>query len=165
MFLKGYRSARQVGETSEEVEQRETNEAQLRAIEEKLRQKRRALKEIEEDFRAMQETLESLSREEAATAAALEQRESACAAGKREIDEFEARAERASTMATRLTRDVRRGRPAGEGASEPERDIDVRDQLEFNRELFRQVGSVVEKHPEERPLVRLYFQQVRTTDL
>ena len=150
-----------MGETSEEVEQRETNEAQLRAIEEKLRQKRRALKEIEEDFRSMQETLESLSREEAAAAAALEQRESACAAGKREIDELEGRAERASTMATRLARELRRGRAADEfGESEPERDIDVRDQQEFNRELFRQVGAVVEKHPEERPLVRLYFQQV-----
>lgn len=109
----------------------------------------------------MQEALESLSREEAATAAALEQRESACAAGKREIDELEARAERASTMATRLSRDLRRGRAANE--IESERDIDVRDQLEFNRELFRQVGVVVEKHPEERPLVRLYFQQVRSS--
>ena len=90
--------------------EKEEADEQLRAVSEKLKYKKRQLKEVQEDLRVMQATLSTLGRDQSAYAELLEQKDAVCTQLKRDIEALEARRDRALTQAARVSRDLRRKR-------------------------------------------------------
>eukprot|EP00795_Rhopilema_esculentum_P016358 gene16358-7752_t len=152
------KSFSKVEQSSEEYEEKQRLEEQLRASMDKYKYKRRQIKELQDDFESMQRTLETLTSEEQQLVQALEEKTAKVTSLQKELDDQEGKKERVENQLHKLVRTVRSARKAKDQLPE-EKDIDLRELRDFNTSVMKQLGGVVHDNPEIAAAVHLYFTQ------
>lgn len=152
------KSFNKVDQTSEEFEERENLEEQLRVVMEKYKYKRRQIRELQEDLEIMNSSLNTLTKDEQGLVELLNERQSKCAHLEKELNDQKAKQERTKKHNTRMARDIRSAQKT-KGETHEERDIELREIRDFNTEVMKQVGGVVQSHGDMAAVTQLYFNQ------
>jgi len=157
------KSFNNVEETSEEYEKKMQLEEQLRAAMDKLKYKKRQMKELQEDLRVMQATAESLTVDENELVVTMEEKQRTIDSLQKELDVQEEKKERADKMTRKVIRDVKGSSTASKkskkGFEEGEADIKVRELRDFNNSLMKKLGLICRDYPDIAPVLTMYCQQ------
>lgn len=152
------KSFNKVDQTSQEYEERETLEEQLRAVMEKYKFKRRQIREFQEDLETMNSSLNSLMKDEQDLVELLNERQNKVAQLGKELNDQKAKQERTKKHNTRIAREIRNAQKSKRETHE-ERDIELREIREFNTEIMKQIGCVIQSHSDMAAATQLYFSQ------
>eukprot|EP00058_Branchiostoma_floridae_P007967 XP_002593455.1 hypothetical protein BRAFLDRAFT_119531 [Branchiostoma floridae] len=152
------KSFQKVTETSEEYEEKQQLDEQLRAVMDKYKYKRRQIRELNEDVQTMTSTLENLQRDEAAYGNLSDEKQSKVLQLKRELDEQRTKIERVEKQCARYAREIRSAKKT-KGQTHEERDMDLRELRDFNQGVMRQMATVGSAYQDLSSIINLYFQQ------
>ncbi|XP_064615155.1 coiled-coil domain-containing protein 39-like [Liolophura sinensis] len=152
------KSFNKVTDTSDEMEEKQQLEEQLRAVMDKYKYKRRQIRELQEDLQTMSSTLDNLTRDEDAYVELIEEKKSKVNQLMKELDDQKAKLERVAKQNAKYTRELR-NQTKSKDESPQERDFEVREMREFNKTVMKQIGDVVNQHQDLGEIVSLYFSQ------
>ncbi|KAJ8030943.1 Coiled-coil domain-containing protein 39 [Holothuria leucospilota] len=152
------KSFNRVTETSEEYEEKQRLDEQLRAVMDKYKYKRRQIREFQDDLQTMSNTMENLTRDESAYEEMVEEKQNKVQQLSKEIEEQKAKIERASKLVVKYARDVRSAQKV-KGETHEERDFDLREMRDFNKNIMKQVGEVIHQHGDVAPSAHMLFSQ------
>jgi UDP-glucose:O-linked fucose beta-1,3-glucosyltransferase len=152
------KSFNKVDQTSEEFEEKEKLEEQLRAVMEKYKFKRRQIREVQEDLETMNGSLTALAKDEQDLVELLKERETKMAHLENELNDQKAKQERTRKHNSRMVRDIRSAQKV-KGETHEERDIELREIRDFNTDIMKQIGVVVQTHGDMSAATQLYFNQ------
>ncbi|KAK2144272.1 hypothetical protein LSH36_772g01071 [Paralvinella palmiformis] len=152
------KSFNKVTETSDEMEDKEQLEEQLRAVMDKYKYKRRQIRELQEDLQTMSNTLENLSRDEDAYVELIEEKQNKIIQLTKEGEEQQTKLDRVAKQNIKQARELRTSQKL-KGETPEERDFEVRELREMNRQGLKMVGEVGQQYPEVMQAVHLYFTQ------
>ena len=152
------KSFNKVDQTSEEFEERENLEEQLRAVMEKFKYKRRQIRELQEDLETMNTSLSTLAKDEQDLVQLLNERQSKRTHLEKELNDQKAKQERTKKHNTRMTRDIRSAQKT-KGETHEERDIELREIRDFNTGIMKQIGGVVQGNDDMAAVTQHYFNQ------
>ncbi|XP_072033774.1 coiled-coil domain-containing protein 39-like [Amphiura filiformis] len=152
------KSFNKVTETSEEYEEKQHLEEQLRAAMDKYKYKRRQIRELQEDLQTMSNTMENLNRDESAYTEMIQEKENKQKQLSKEVEEQGSKIERVSKQLARYARDIRSAKRI-KGESHEERDFDLRELRDFNKSTMKQIGEVVHNYPDIAPGAHMFFSQ------
>lgn len=147
-----------VTETSEEYEEKQRLEEQLRAAMDKYKYKRRQIRELQEDLQTMSNTMLNLTRDEEAYQEMIEEKEHKSKQVTREVEEQKSKVDRVSKQLARYARDVRSAKRI-KGPSHEERDFDLRELRDFNKNMMKNIGEVVHNYSDIAPTAHMFFSQ------
>ena len=153
------KSFNKVTETSEEYEKKAQLEEKLRAVMDKYKYKRRQIRELQEDLQTMSSAMDTTLRDEAADTEMIQEKKTKLAQLKKDLEEQGAKAERVMNQIYKATRDIRAQKSA-KGSVPEEKDIELRNMRERNRNVSKQIGQAMEQFPEMYTAVELYYHQV-----
>ncbi|KYO20049.1 coiled-coil domain-containing protein 39 [Alligator mississippiensis] len=151
-------SFKKVTETSEEYEEKLQLEEEKRAADEKLRYKRRRIKELQEDVQSMENTLAIMLKQEAAYQEEREEKQAYVLQLNKVTNEQKPKLERIMKQCSRLSREVRSSKKTKTETQE-EKDIDLRELKDFNRTIDKLLVDVLEANPDLITPFEAYFQQ------
>jgi len=150
-----------VEETSEEYEKKLQLEEQLRVATDKLKYKKRQMKELQEDLRTMQATAESLTVDENELVVIVEEKQRTIDSLQKELDVQEEKKERADKLVRKIKREVKvSGNKKLAVFTAGEEDIKARELRDFNNSLMKKLGIVCRDYPDIAPILNMYCQQV-----
>lgn len=152
------KSFNKVNEMSEEFDEKQRLEDQMRAVMDKYKYKRRQIRELQEDLGSMQNTLDSMTTDEQALVEVITEKQSKVTNLQRELDEQKTKKDRAIREAAKIARAVRSAKKSS-GETHEERDMDLRELREFNTRTMKQMGEVLHNYPDLGPSVQIYFSQ------
>jgi len=152
------KSFNKVTETSDEMEEKQQLEEQMRAVMDKYKYKRRQIRELQEDLQTMSHTLDNLSRDEDAYVEMIEEKQNKILQLSKEVEDQGAKLDRAMKQLIKYSKEMRQAKKS-KGDTPEERDFDVRELREFNKRAIKEMGEVVHHHPEVGQAVHLYFTQ------
>lgn len=152
------KSFNKVTETSDEMEDKEQLEEQLRAVMDKYKYKRRQIRELQEDLQTMSNTLDNLSRDEDAYVELIEEKQNKIIQLTKEAEDQQTKLDRVAKQNIKQARELRASQKL-KGETPEERDFEVRELREMNRQGLKMVGEVVQQYPEVMQAVHLYFTQ------
>ena len=152
------KSFNKVDHTSEEFEEKEKLDEQLRAVMEKYKFKRRQIREVQEDLEAMNSSLNTLAKDEQDLLELLQERQTKMAHLENELNDQKAKQERSRKHNSRMVRDIRSAKKV-KGETHEERDIELREIRDFNTDIMKQIGVVVQTHGDMSTATQLYFNQ------
>lgn len=153
------KSFNKVTETSEEYEKKAQLEEKLRAVMDKYKYKRRQIRELQEDLQTMSSAMDTALRDESAYTEMIHEKNARLSQLKRDLDEQAAKADRVMNQIFKTTRDVRTQKNIKSPIPE-EKDIELRNLRERNRNVSNQVAQALEQFPEMYTAVELYYHQV-----
>ncbi|XP_064639257.1 coiled-coil domain-containing protein 39-like [Lineus longissimus] len=152
------KSFNKVTDTSEEMEEKQQLDEQLRAVMDKYKYKRRQIRECQEDLQTMSHTLDNLNRDEKAYVEIIEEKQNRILQLNRELDEQKSKMDRVGRQLSKYSREVRAAAKLKNDTPE-ERDFELRELREFNKGVMRQIGEVAHQNPDIAQAVQLYFTQ------
>ena len=152
------KSFNKVDAVSEEFDEKQKLEEQMRAVMDKYKYKRRQIRELQEDLGSMQSTLDTLTRDEQALVEVIEEKSSKSTNLQKELNEQKVKKERVQRQTAKMARDVRSAKKS-RGEVHEEKDMDLRELREFNSRTMKQMGEVVHNYPNLTPHVQMYFNQ------
>ncbi|XP_076453930.1 coiled-coil domain-containing protein 39-like [Babylonia areolata] len=152
------KSFNKITETSDEMEDKQQLEEQMRAVMDKYKYKRRQIRELQEDLHTMSTTLDNLNRDEDAYIGMIEEKKNKVLQLNKELEDQRTKLERVAKQNARYSRELRSAKKAKDETPE-ERDFDIRQLREFNKTVMKQVGDAVSQHPEMSEAVNMYFSQ------
>lgn len=152
------RSQKQVDESSDEMEQKQQMEEQLRAYNDKKRYKKRQIRELQEDLQVMQSTMDNLSRDGEAYNETIHDKQNKISSLKKEIEELECKLDRAAKMNLKIAHVVR---PKSKEESPDECDFEVRVLCDLNHKALKHIAEAIQQCPEIGPAVHLHFTQAK----
>lgn len=152
------KSFNKVDEMSEEFDEKQRLEDQMRAVMDKYKYKRRQIRELQEDLGSMQNTLGNLTADEQALVEVISEKRVKTTNLQKELDDQKAKKDRASREAAKIARAVRSAKKSS-GELHEERDMHLRELREFNAQTMKQMGEVLHNYPDLGPSVQLYFSQ------
>lgn len=153
------KSFNKVTETSEEYEKKAQLEEKLRAVMDKYKYKRRQIRELQEDLQTMSSAMDTALRDESAYTEMIHEKNARLTQFKRDLDEQAAKADRVMNQIFKMTRDVRTQKGVKSPIAE-EKDIELRNLRERNRNVGNHVAQALEQFPEMYTAVELYYHQV-----
>ncbi|XP_068685794.1 coiled-coil domain-containing protein 39-like [Montipora capricornis] len=152
------KSFNKVDEMSEEFDEKQRLEDQMRAVMDKYKYKRRQIRELQEDLGSMQNTLDNLSADEQALVEVITEKQAKTTNLQKELDDQKTKKDRAAREAAKIARAVRSAKKSS-GELQEEKDMDLRELREFNTRTMKQMGEVLHNYPDLGPSVQLYFSQ------
>ncbi|XP_038050649.1 coiled-coil domain-containing protein 39-like [Patiria miniata] len=152
------KSFNRVTESSEEFEEKQRLDEQLRAAMDKYKYKRRQIRELQDDLQTMSNTMENLLRDQKAYEEMVEEKENKQHQMIREHEEQKAKIERVSKQMARYAREVRTAKKV-KGESHEEKDFGLRELRDFNKNISKQIGDVIHSHPDVIPTTHMLFSQ------
>lgn len=152
------KSFNKVTETSDEMEEKQQLEEQMRAVMDKFKYKRRQIRELQEDLKTMGNTLDNLCRDQDAYEEIIDEKRNKVAQLEKELDDQRSKLERVAKSNSRYARELRSAKKS-KGETPEEKDFNVREMREFNKNIMSQVGMVVSQHPDIGEAVNMYFSQ------
>ncbi|XP_070609779.1 coiled-coil domain-containing protein 39 isoform X2 [Erythrolamprus reginae] len=151
-------SFKQVVEKSDEYNEKIKLEEEKRATDEKLRYKRRQIKELQEDIQAMKNNLDTLVKKEVLLQEKVKDKHANVLKLIRDIDDQQPRMERVSKQVSRLTRAIRMMQDSQSQTPE-EKDIELRGLKDFSKYVDKMLLDASEAHPELHKVFQKYFEQ------
>lgn len=145
------KSFNKVSDTSDEMDEKQQLEEQLRAVTDKYKYKRRQIRELQEDLQTMSRTLDNLSRDEDAYSELIEEKQNKLVQLQKELDDQLAKLDRAAKQNAKYSREVK--------AKAEERDFEVRELRDLNKNAMKYFGEVIQQYPDVAQAVHLYFTQ------
>lgn len=152
------KSFNKVTESSDEMEEKGQLEEQMRAVMDKFKYKRRQIRELQEDLQTMSNTLDNLNRDEEAYDEMICEKENKRLQLNKELDDLRNKLERVAKQNSKYARELRSAKKS-KGETNEEKDFDVRELREFNRQIMTQIADVIQKHPDINEAVNMYFSQ------
>lgn len=143
---------------SEEFDEKQRLEDQMRAVMDKYKYKRRQIRELQEDLGSMQNTLGNLTADEQALVEVISEKRVKTTNLQKELDDQKTKKDRAAREASKIARAVRSAKKSS-GELHEERDMHLRELREFNGQTMKQMGEVLHNYPDLGPNVQLYFSQ------
>ena len=152
------KSFNKVDQTREEFEEKEKLEEQLRAVMEKYKFKRRQIREVQEDLETMNTSLNALAKDEQDLVELFKERQNKMAHLENELNDQQTKQERTRKHNSRMVRDIRSAKKV-KGETHEERDIELREIRDFNTDVMKQIGVVVQTHDDMSAATQLDFNQ------
>uniref|UniRef100_A0A674CSF3 Coiled-coil domain-containing protein 39 n=1 Tax=Salmo trutta TaxID=8032 RepID=A0A674CSF3_SALTR len=152
------KSFNKVTESSEEYQEKLKLDEQKRAAEEKYKYKRRQIRELQEDIQGMNNTLDNLLQEEAVQNVRTEETQSRIMSLNRELVSQQEKLHRVTKQCSKLTKEIRSAKKAKEETFE-ERDIELRELKDFNKNINKMLLVAMEEQPDLRSALHMYFVQ------
>lgn len=152
------KSFNKVDEMSEEYDEKQRLEDQMRAVMDKYKYKRRQIRELQEDLGSMEGTLENLTADEQGLVEVITEKQAKATNLQKELDDQKTKKDRASREASKIARSVRSAKKSS-GELHEEKDMDLRELRDFNTRTMKQMGEVLHSHPDLGPSVQIYFSQ------
>lgn len=152
------KSFNKVDEMSEEYDEKQRLEDQMRAVMDKYKYKRRQIRELQEDLGSMEGTLENLNADEQGLVEVITEKQAKATNLQKELDDQKTKKDRASREASKIARSVRSAKKSS-GELHEEKDMDLRELRDFNTRTMKQMGEVLHSHPDLGPSVQIYFSQ------
>jgi chromosome segregation ATPase len=142
--------------------QKEELEEQLRSLADKYKQKRREMKQLQEDLKNMEEALTSLIQDENSCEELIQEKSNKILQLDKDLRELGEKLERANKQLFTLIRDLRRSRNTEDPTIE-EKDYKVKDLITFNIKKAKDLISITEQYPLLRQTLQILFAQVSWT--
>ncbi|XP_024247758.1 coiled-coil domain-containing protein 39 [Oncorhynchus tshawytscha] len=152
------KSFNKVTESSEEYQEKLKLDEQKRAAEEKYKYKRRQIRELQEDIQGMNNTLDNLLQEEAIQNVRTEETQSHIMSLNRELVSQQEKLHRVTKQCSKLTKEIRSAKKTKEETFE-ERDIELRELKDFNKNINKMLLVAMEEQPDLRSALHMYFVQ------
>ncbi|XP_074657844.1 coiled-coil domain-containing protein 39-like [Tubulanus polymorphus] len=152
------KSFNKVTDTSEEMEDKQQVEEQLRAVMDKYKYKRRQIRELQEDLGTMSNTLDNLVRDENVYSEMIDEKKNRILQLNKEIDEQKTKLDRVSKVNTKYARDLRSAKKS-KGETPEERDFNIRELRDFNKNVMKQIGEIISDNPDIAQTATMYFTQ------
>lgn len=152
------KSFNKVTESSDEMEEKQQLDEQMRAVMDKYKYKRRQIRELQEDLQTMSNTLDNLQRDEDAYVEMVEEKRNKILQLNKELDDQRGKLERVTKQNLRYAKELRSAKKTKEETPE-EKDFNVRELREFNKSVMSQIGDAVQIHPDLGEAVNMYFSQ------
>ncbi|XP_046566299.1 coiled-coil domain-containing protein 39-like [Haliotis rubra] len=152
------KSFNKITETSDEMEEKQQLEEQMRAVMDKYKYKRRQIRELQDDLQTMSNTLDNLARDEDAYVDMIEDKKNRILQLTKDLEVQRTKLERVSKQNAKYAREVRSAKKS-KGETPEERDFEVREMREFNKNVMKGVSDVVQVHSELNEAVNMYFSQ------
>uniref|UniRef100_A0A8C8J649 Coiled-coil domain-containing protein 39 n=1 Tax=Oncorhynchus tshawytscha TaxID=74940 RepID=A0A8C8J649_ONCTS len=150
------KSFNKVTESSEEYQEKLKLDEQKRAAEEKYKYKRRQIRELQEDIQGMNNTLDNLLQEEAIQNVRTEETQSHIMSLNRELVSQQEKLHRVTKQCSKLTKEIRSAKKTKEETFE-ERDIELRELKDFNKNINKMLLVAMEEQPDLRSALHMYF--------
>ncbi|XP_041482554.1 coiled-coil domain-containing protein 39-like [Lytechinus variegatus] len=152
------KSFNRVTETSEEFEEKQRLEEQLRAAMDKYKYKRRQIRELQDDLQTMSSTMENLGRDESAYSEMIQEKENKKQQLTKELDDQKVKIERVMKQIARYAKELRVSRKV-KGETHEEKDFELRELREFNKNVMKMMGEVIHSYPDISPTAQMLFSQ------
>ncbi|XP_070537855.1 coiled-coil domain-containing protein 39-like [Ptychodera flava] len=152
------KSFNRVTETSDEYEEKQRFEEQMRAVMDKYKYKRRQIRELQEDLQTMSNTLDNLTRDENVYVEMIDEKQGKIAQLNKDLEEQKQKLDRAAKQTAKYARELRASKKS-KGETQEERDFELRELRDFNKSTSRQIGEVVHNYPEIASTVHMLFTQ------
>ncbi|XP_071950306.1 coiled-coil domain-containing protein 39-like [Antedon mediterranea] len=152
------KSFSKVTETSEEYEEKQQLEEQLRAVMDKYKYKRRQIRELQDDLGTMSNTLDNLVRDENAYSEMIGEKENKMQQFNKEIGDQKGKIERVNKQNAKYARELRTAKKV-KGETHEERDFALRELRDFNKNVVKQIGEVMHGHSDLTPTAQMLFSQ------
>lgn len=146
-----------VPDAGDQVQERHVLEEQVKTVIDKYRTRRGLLRELQEDLQRMSQNLDNLIRDEENLSETIDEKQAKILQLKKDFEDQQTKIDRVTKMNSKLVREIRNTKKVKE--AEEERDIDLRELRELNRNAIKQVGETIQRHPEIAPSVHQYFEQ------
>lgn len=148
-----------VTETSEEYEKKSQLEEQLRSVMDTYKYKRRQIRELQEDLQTMSSAMDTSMRDESAYQEMLQDRNNKIKQLEKDLVDQQGKLDRVYKQLGRCTREARSSRDRRTSMFE-EKDMDVRELRERNKQLNKAIYQVIEQYPDIHNTMDIYFQQI-----
>lgn len=148
-----------VTETSEEYEKKSQLEEQLRSVMDTYKYKRRQIRELQEDLQTMSSAMDTSMRDESAYQEMLQDRNNKIKQLEKDLVDQQGKLDRVYKQLGRCTREARSSRDRRTSMFE-EKDMDVRELRERNKQLNKAICQVIEQYPDIHNTMDIYFQQI-----
>ncbi|XP_052782537.1 coiled-coil domain-containing protein 39-like [Mya arenaria] len=158
------KSFNKVTDSSDEMEEKQQLDEQMRAVMDKFKYKRRQIRELQEDLHTMSNTLDNLNRDEDAYVDMVEEKRNKILQLQKELDDQRAKLERVTKQNLRYARELRSAKKS-KGETPEEKDFSVRELREFNKNAMQQIGEATQVHPDLAEAVTMYFAQANLPTL
>ncbi|XP_046349187.1 coiled-coil domain-containing protein 39-like isoform X1 [Haliotis rufescens] len=152
------KSFNKITETSDEMEEKQQLEEQMRAVMDKYKYKRRQIRELQDDLQTMSNTLDNLTRDEDAYVDMIEDKKNKILQLTKDLEVQRTKLERVAKQNAKYAREVRSAKKS-KGETPEERDFEVREMREFNKSIMKGVSDVVQVNTELNEAVNMYFSQ------
>ncbi|XP_071508551.1 coiled-coil domain-containing protein 39-like [Diadema antillarum] len=152
------KSFNRVTETSEEFEEKQRLEEQLRAAMDKYKYKRRQIRELQDDLQTMGSTMENLGRDERAYEDMIQEKENKKQQLTKELEDQKVKIERVMKQTARYAKELRVSRKV-KGETHEEKDFELRELREFNKNVLKLMGEVIHSYPDIAPTAHMLFSQ------
>ena len=147
-----------VKDTSEMVEDKDKLEQQQKAALDKMKYKRRQLREIQNDLQSMQATMERIQNESHSMSALNDEKAKRLAMVQQEMIEQQDKIQRATKVVSREARSLRQSKQSSSQTIE-ERDFELRELRDFNRNIMKQLGDIINSAPAAGADILVMFKQ------
>lgn len=152
------KSFNKITETSDEMDEKQQLEEQMRAVMDKYKYKRRQIRELQDDLQTMSTTLDNLNRDEDAYVGMIEEKKNKVLQLNKELEDQRPKLERVAKQNIRFSRELRSAKKTKEETPE-ERDFNLREMRDFTKGIMKIIGDTVSQHPEMTEAVNMYFAQ------
>lgn len=152
------KSFNKVTDASDEMEEKHQLDEQMRAVMDKYKYKRRQIRELQDDLHTMSSTLDNLTRDEDAYVGMIEEKKNKILQLTKEIEDQRTKLERVAKQNIRYSKELRAARKIKEELPE-EKDFNVRELREFNKNVTKMVGEATVSNPDMIEAVSMYFTQ------
>ncbi|XP_059163653.1 coiled-coil domain-containing protein 39-like [Physella acuta] len=152
------KSFNKITESSDEMDEKRQLDEQMRAVMDKYKYKRRQIRELQDDLHTMSMTLDTLTRDEDAYVAMIEDKKNKISLLNKDIEDQRIKLERVSKQNARYSKELRTAKKSRDPLPE-EKDFEVRELREFNKKVMKMVGEAVATYPDMSEAVTLYFTQ------
>ena len=152
------KSFNSVKDTSELAEDKDKLEQQQKSALDKMKYKRRQLREIQNDFHSMKETLKRIEEETGAMTSLQEDKSKRLAMIRQEMLEQQDKLQRAQKVVSREARSLRQAKQSSSQTLE-ERDFELRELRDFNRNIMKQIAEIMNSTPVAAADILVMFKQ------
>lgn len=152
------KSFNRVTETSAEFEEKQRLEEQLRAAMDKYKYKRRQIRELQDDLQTMSTTMENLGRDDSAYSDMIQEKEKKKQQLTKELEDQKVKIERVMKQIARYAKELRVSRRV-KGETHEEKDFELRELREFNKNVMKMMGEVIHSYQDVTPTAHMLFSQ------
>ena len=148
------------GDQSEAVIQKQELEQQLRSLMDTFKQKRKHMKQLEEDLKNMEEAYNSMNIDERNYEEYINDKMNKIIQTDKDIQQLQEKIERAAKQLINYSRELRRAKNS-DGPTLEEKDFKLRDLWDFNKNKAKELVDISLQYPILQQTLNILFNQVR----